>query len=474
MLIIKDLSKRTLYNVLSKLVFSISFFVVNIIAANLLDPSEFGKSQYLVWFVYTSWLVLSFGLPTALTRFIPIASLQKLISITKSPVLIALVIFLFCSFSLFTYFLFAEEMIVVWILFIGIAWSLVVNAFLEGYFLNRIHFVGSCSAAIIILFICVPLLKYVEIEGYYLLVATYFIVYSIYGTWNLFEVLKSVASSALPEVTVKDFLQYSLLLWVITLFSTLLWQRSEIVFIELYLSSVDIGYFSIGFMMANIMVQFSGIFVSALLPYFSLNHSQLYSSFSKTIFRVNLKLIGWFSLFTMSLFIVNAQWIIQYLFGKEYLDGYIACLLLMISMPIASIGTVGSTVLKAIGRTKILLISNMVGLVIAFPLYYWVTRYYHLEGLLMARIFVLLLVVSIEAVYTYKQLNFATPLFHLVSFFGLSYALISAVFGFIGHTSLLEFIILTVYTFAIYGVFSHLLHLLDFKDIRLLLFTGQN
>ena len=421
----------------------------------------------MVWFVYTSWLILGFGLPTALTRYIPLFSLEQVIILIAKP-LSLLITISFASVYCFTvYLLFVGETVFVLLLFFTIAISMIITAILAGLFLSRTHFLGSSIAAVVTLLICYPLIKNTNIEGYYISITLYFLVYSIYGIIILSKYSKNLSNNYnTKKINVKEFVQYSLSLWVVSLVSALLWQRTEIALIQTFLSSEDVGYFSAGFMMSNVFIQLSVVIVVALLPHFSIHHAKENIVPLATIYALHIKLIGWISLFVTSFFIINAHWIIKHLFGEQYFEGMVTCVLIMISMPIASIGTVGSTILKGTGKVKILFVSNIIGVVIAVPLYFYALQFYHLEEMLFARIFVLLMVIIIEATYIYKTLHYTVPIFHLITFSFISYLNVLIVFSFNENSSTILFAILTVISFFLYIFFTLIFRLFTLQDIR--------
>ncbi len=410
MTITTKLSTRALLNIVSRIAFSAAFFLLNVAAVNELDPERYGRSQFIVWIVYVSWLVGNLGLPSVLIRYGPLFPLRSILSsvtaIFPSGWLVATVI----VFGAGMMAMFGREGPMMTVMLTGLGLSMLITSVLEGSFLNRVNAVSSVIAAAATGALCLPLIRMFGVDGYYAAIAVYFYSYSAASLPAIVRTVREQRTRTAPaDIASAGMLRYALAMWLIGIVSAFVWQRLEIVFLQTFLTPRDIAFFSVGFLCASVPVQFFGILVSGLVPYFSLHASRGHAGQLPHVYSVNVTAIGTAAIFVAVFFSVYADRILPAVFGEVYRESVTAAVLLMAAMPLAAIGAVGSAVLKGIGKPNTLLVSNVTGLAAAVPLYYWAITSYHLEAMLVIRIGILFLVVGIEYAALKRAVRYRMP-----------------------------------------------------------------
>lgn len=471
----QGLSTRTLFNVFSKLISSITFFIINISASRILGPDTFGETQYLVWFVYTIWTVVSFASPATLTRYTAMNIGPVLTGILKKRAFYLVGLLIPLSTLLSCWFVFPDKLLIAFCMCTAVAGSSLVQAVLEGMFLNKFHFIATSASCLLSLALFYPLVSELQLTGYILSIVLLLGSYTILGIVLIVKKNGRISKkNVFAGVSEKEILQFAFFTWLATIIGAFVWQRMEVFFIQKYLTLKDVAYYSVGYMMVNVFVQFSNVFTSALVPYFAQVNEHDEFIISTKIFFLNVKFIAWVSFVSAWFISFNSPWIISLILGSQYASASGIVSVMIASMPITAIAAVGSVLIRGVGKSRILVISNLIGAVLSVGLYIISIKYYQLVGLVYARILVLILVGTIEAFYIRYSLKYSYPLRELVAMFVASFVVVYSISRCIGIHLFQDLLIVAFLVIVSYSIVTMILDLITFREIKQVVLSRYN
>lgn len=451
MSVTKGLSSRTLFNVFSKIISSITYLILNAVSSRVLGPELYGETQYIIWFAYTAWVFSSFGIPTTIIRYLALGSFETLLVFLKKPIFYLSIAFILVSLATSIWYLFPQHFLLVFCLCLSVGGYFFVQAIFEGLFLNRKHFIATFISSVVTLAPLYPLVTNFGFDGY--IVATILMLssYSIIGVVLIGFTTRNVQTNS-SKVSNREIIRFSFYTWLAAIISIFVWQRMEIFFLNKYLTAIDVAYFSVAISIANIVSQPIIILSSALTPYFSLKLSEQNSTQIQNVYFFLTKLYAWVVYFFGWFCCFNSEWMVVTIFGEQYRSASMIVAILAASAPISAVASVGSSLLYGYGRSRFIAISSFVGAVLAVVLFSFVTPRFGLDAVGFIRVILQATMIVIGTTYIIKSIRMKFPL--------KEYLLSLTVAGGINYTVSFFIYSTTFFGFVLFGTISLFSYLL--------------
>jgi O-antigen/teichoic acid export membrane protein len=174
------------------------------------------------------------------------------------------------------------------------------------------------------------------------------------GTWLSYLavdrlLLKLPVRPSLTVIETRDIFarirKFSITISYILLLDTIVWQRSEVLFLKWYSTLPQIAFYTLAFSIATKLSEVSGTFSSTLLPLYSESFGR---SGLKDIGKVYVKALKYLQMvmvFPCLLAAAICKPLVELLYGSSYGPVVFPLQLLLVSLAVTSIGVVGSPLL---------------------------------------------------------------------------------------------------------------------------------
>lgn len=369
-----SLTHRAAWNALASVLASFGRLLAGIMLARLLGNEALGVYGYAVWLVEFAVLIVSFGLPQALTRFLAHAQGGGRTSAG-------------------------------WRLLLRLAWTYAVVSVLGAaalYGLVRLrlgvavdHTLAGPLALLLALQLWAGLsqaaltglqrfksLARLNAANVLVLLAGQFVGASLAGVWGVIlgtAAAYAVTAAALwrlifvqanpfrerdesegPTAVPPNFLNYAASAWVAAVVSAVTWGRAEIYFIERYADHTQVGYFTVGLLFSSLVIQVISLMAGALLPHFSMLSGADAQARLKSDYR-RLTLYAAMVAFPLSLGgAALMPELVRVVFGAQYMEAVTIARLLMLA-GLWAFATVGSAVVYGLGEAGLVMRWSFLG-----------------------------------------------------------------------------------------------------------------
>ncbi|WP_431234895.1 lipopolysaccharide biosynthesis protein [Mycolicibacterium psychrotolerans] len=416
-----NFARNTLLGFISGAAVTLSGFVGSAIAARLLGPDDLGVVAYIIWCVTLTVAVSTVGSDVVQQRFIPslraMGRNDEVAGLVGAILRVAVVVAVVAGVLLFVYLdgpgrgalggLSHTSQIVV--IAIGLTWFICWR--LSDLYLYNLRGEQQFD-------------KLARISS---LSALMRVTTTVLGAW-LFGVpgalAGNIAATILPARRVlpllrnkprvgqelrREVFRFTLVSWMIALTGNLLFGRTQIVFLEHYTTLTAVGLFAAALTVAEMASQLPQLFLSALLPRFSEQSGQGAHDHMMRLYRTMTALMA-LVMFPLCLGLAAiTPVLVPLIFGDEFTEAASVASILLIITGICSLGGTNNFLMLSLSKTKILVISNVVGLAGLLLLSFLVIPRYGLMGAAWSRGAVQILVIAIEIVCTAIQTGFHPP-----------------------------------------------------------------
>lgn len=157
----------------------------------------------------------------------------------------------------------------------------------------------------------------------------------------------------------RELLAFSSPLIITAMFSMLL-VNLDTFLVGYYWSMSEVGVYNVVYPLANLMTVFLSSFGFVFLPFISTLHQEDHDERLATVYRTVTKWITFVTLPILLVFLLFPDLIIKTAFGAQYADGAFALSVLAVGFFVHSILGLGWETLTAIGKTKTVMIVNVV------------------------------------------------------------------------------------------------------------------
>lgn len=207
----------------------------------------------------------------------------------------------------------------------------------------------------------------------------------------------------------REVVRFALGSWAVGVIGSLVFGRTQVVFLEHYTGLTAVGLFAAAVTVAEMAVQLPPLLLSALLPRFSEQHGMGAEEHMLRLYRTTTALIAMVIVPLCLGLAAVAPVLIPALFGAEFADAVPAASVLLVAAAISSLGVTTLYLLYSTGKTGLLVISNAAGLAITVALGFLLIPRYGLMGAAWSRGIAQVFVVLVETWYVTRRLAFRPP-----------------------------------------------------------------
>lgn len=332
---------------------------VSALLARTLGPGNMGVYSYAMWLVGTLGVLANVGLPSALTKYVSecmgrgdsatAARLGKRLLLTQLAIAGAIAVLTACFWFLKTPYrsiiLVAAAMILLQALQQGLLAAL---AGVQRF--DRIALISLYVAIAQVASVGFAAVLHAGVIG--MLWAT--LVGLALGTWLSYRavdrlLLRASAppSPALPEMPdiFRRIRKFSITISYVLLLDTIVWQRSEVLFLKWYSTLPQIAFYALAYSIAAKLTDISGTFSSTLLPLYSESYGRHGLREVGTVLTKALKYLQMVMVFPCLLAAAICKPLVGLLYGPDYGPVVLPLQLLLVSLAVTSIGVVCSPLL---------------------------------------------------------------------------------------------------------------------------------
>ncbi|MDG5815056.1 oligosaccharide flippase family protein [Chitinispirillales bacterium ANBcel5] len=461
-------------------------WLISIWIARQLGPSNYGIFNLVLWMSNTIVWVLGMGLIHAITKFIAeyqgknernqckpiilfILKIELLISVPTTIVLI------FFRSTISTFFFSPNESVYFLIMFIGIIPGLITAVFsaaIEGIqkfeYFTVFNFIASPLS-----FLAKAYVLYIG-KGVNGLLAV-MLLFSFINALFYFFVLKregmfKKTSTRLSQELKKRVLHYNRSVLSIILCDKIVWDKSENFFLGRYSSSTQIGFYNLGYNVANKFVNiFPNTIWKILFPAMSNYCGSKDYDKVKRLFYLSVRYLAFFSFPIGAAGSILSFQIIKFLYGYEYIDAQRVMQLVFLTSIVTSLSKPSSAVLYAFNKQSFIFKYGSVLAFLNIVLNFFLIRQWGAIGAAISYCSITLLGSTGGILYTCKKMKVIIPFIPLAKIF-FSTIIMSLVMKIIisKDGSLLGFFLSIVAGFVTYAVCSLSFGSFQQEDLRVL------
>jgi O-antigen/teichoic acid export membrane protein len=202
---------------------------------------------------------------------------------------------------------------------------------------------------------------------------------------------------------------FALTSWLAGVIGGLVWNRTEIVFLEHYVDIRAVGFFAAASTLALMATAVPELLTSALLPYFSEQHGLDAREQTHRVYRTMTGIVALVVVPACVGMAAIAHLLVPLIFGAEFADAAPVAMVLLIPAGVEVVAATAPSLIYSTGKSSILLISNTLGLAGTILLALIVIPRFGLMGAAWSRAVVHVGVVAIETWYVSRKLGFAPP-----------------------------------------------------------------
>jgi O-antigen/teichoic acid export membrane protein len=332
---------------------------VSAIMARTLGPQNMGIYSYAMWIVGTVGILANVGLPAALTKYVSefMGSGDRATAVRVGKRLLRTQLIVGIGVALLTascWFLktpYRNIIVLAAVMILMQALQQGMLAALAGVQrFDRIAWISFYAAMAQVGAVGLAAILHASVMG--MLWAT--LAGLAVGTWLSYRavdtlLLKLPASGTLSAPQTKDIFtrirQFSITISYILLLDTIIWQRSEVLFLKWYSTLPQIAFYTLAFSIATKLSEVSATFSSTLLPLYSESYGRTGLKDIGTVYVKALKYLQMVMVFPCLLTAAICGPLVELLYGSNYSPVILPLQLLLISLAITSIGVVGSPLL---------------------------------------------------------------------------------------------------------------------------------
>ncbi len=359
-----SLSKNSFFNFFSQIATFLSSLLLSVFLARLLGPEQMGHYSFWMWLIGTGSLLLTLGLPRALTRFIAHyhsddeAKVKQIITRSflfgNQIVILILVVLL-----TLTYFANDDQRVTYIIVIFNLA-AFVLNNILGSYLaglqkynlLLRISLFVSPISLVMALIILMFFRNLNNLLALNFLISLASISISYYYLKDYFN----FKIDKLPANIYQEISKYAFSTSLIVFLDLVLMERSEVFFLKQYSALEQVAFYSLAFGLVNramilIPGAISGVIMPRVASLYGDNNLELinktYHSSTRYLILVT------FPIIFAGVFLVDL--VISFLYGPSYMEMVPVIRILLISGGLSAIVAAASSVLYGIGRQDFIL-----------------------------------------------------------------------------------------------------------------------
>ncbi len=391
------LIKNSVMVLLNNTVLMLGAWVISIWVARQLGPSNYGIFSLILWVTSTFVWILGMGLIHAMTKFIAEFKgrdetkncLPLILFVIKVELAISIpltAILLFFRTSIASFFFSPNESVFFLLAFIGIVPGLltaIFSATIEG--LQKFEYFTISNIVITPLAFAAKAFVLYTGRGLPGLM-TVMLIFSFINTIFYFFVLrhegvfKGGIAPLSKEIKTRIH-KYNRSILLISLCDKVVWDKSENFFLGRYSSSIELGFYNLGFNLARKFVTIlPNTFWKILFPAMSNYSGSKNNKKMKKLFHLSTRYLAFVSFPIGAAGAILSFEIIKYLYGIEYLGAQRVLQIIFVVSAICSLSQPGSAVLYGYEKQSFIYKYGAVLAVINIAMNFWLIRPYGAIG----------------------------------------------------------------------------------------------
>jgi O-antigen/teichoic acid export membrane protein len=353
------LASNTIYNLINTVFAGVFGVATSIIIARTLGAAQLGEYSYILWLIGILTILINSGLPMAVTKYVseymgrdePAAARKIFTSILKLELTISIIVSLsVLSLSFF----FASEperrhlLILASLNIIPIVLSRIYYSAAAG--LQRYKILARASiitSPIQFLLIVLILFSGYSVIGL-ILVNIIGSILNLVILWNLIKKEFNnipIQPSSLDESIKKRIAKYTAGVSGIILIDAIVWQKSEVFFLERFSTAENIAFYSLAFTIGYMAMQIPAVFSSLLIPYFSEIYGKTDTAGLKNGYVNSTRYLAFISFPIGIGGAVLSTPLIELAYGSEYLGSAIPAQIILLFNSFGAVSRASSSIL---------------------------------------------------------------------------------------------------------------------------------
>jgi O-antigen/teichoic acid export membrane protein len=423
---IKVLATNASWNALAGMFAQGTAFVSGVLVARLLGPEATGIIAIVLWVGGTFVVLTSMGLPAALNRFLPdlqargatqdaealshaLYKRTVLVQITAGAIALAIAIWAGTLGSRTGSFgrLLSDPLALAITCAFCIALGL--QTFLQAFWSGNHRFALTAKTAAL----SAACQLFVTASGAILYGVDGALVGYVAGAAPAallsLQLMRRSRVDAAPEL-LRQSAAFARTMWLTGMIASVVWVRTELLFLGVYADLRDVGYFTVANTLANVAVQIPTMMAAVLFPYLASRRGvgPLEDIFQK--YAAALKLFAFF-IFPISLGIAAlAPALISSLFGKAFAPASATATVLVAASGFAAAASIGSMLLYVADRSHVVLRTDVAGAVAFVAAGLTLIPAFGIIGAAWTRVVVQAGIIAAQAWYIHSVLGCRLPL----------------------------------------------------------------
>ena len=400
-----------------------------VIIARSLGPSSYGDYALVIWMCALGIKLTNGGVATSLVKFVSeckvkspeyIHGVLQYCRRIQTIKLVLVTLFTLIFFKLLYNQIFSDISIVV---FIFLLLAIVIRTYYM-YYISMLKGFQKFKGNAVAMAIASPInLALVIIAAYFFdsleaFILIYIIVSSVYLLVSMNVVKKfcvfDKSNLKLPSSLKTRIKKHSSIVMITTLLTFLVTRESELLFLEIFASDQDLGFFKVAHRLGfTIALLLPGIFSGILLPLMS---SSVATSREITASRylASFKYVAILAFPAAFFLVIYANHIITILYGEEYSAAIIPFMIIVGACCLTSFGAISSSYLLSIDKQNVILKITIFATFIKLSLDYLLIVNYQLIGAAAAFAISNFVIFLAILIYSLRQLGLSLPYFHFV------------------------------------------------------------
>lgn len=409
-----SLINKTTWSLFGAISQSLTGLISLVIITRLLNPVEAGSFIYMLWLVDTLAIVFGIGLQNSIVKFVAETNTKNIESGIINQKWIFKIFLITVLIGIFNLIIFGLLNISIIINYLSLVIIVFFTRSLGSFFLAFISGTQNFKASS----------KLIFSSNAIQLISLYFFINSLgldgafiaYIFGSLFQAIlfflklknfKTFKTISLQQK--KRVLKYSIDTWLALLIGIIVWSKFEIFFLQKYVGMEEVAIFSVAMTLSAIVSQFPALISGPMLPYFSEQLGLKNYENINSIYKLLTILISLF-IFPLSFFCAAlAPKLIPLIYGDGYLGSVVPCQILVITSAL-SFGTVGTSVLMALEKSKFMAVGGVLGGILLAGLCMILIPDYGSAGASVARLFAQISMVALGTYYIKSKMNIDVPI----------------------------------------------------------------
>lgn len=204
--------------------------------------------------------------------------------------------------------------------------------------------------------------------------------------------------------------RYALFRWASEINAAFVWSRIEVVFLQVAGGATQVGLFTVGLTLVNLVVQGIQMLSWGLLPHFCEQHGRVQIDDMRRTFEVVVRIMALTTCpMCLGLAAITPE-LVPFMFGSHFAGSVPSAMVLVVGAVIIGPGTVAVTVAWAMERSDIEFFCGMLGVGVALVGGFTLIPTYGLIGAAVARVATQLTFVVVCNVYLIRAMRFRFPM----------------------------------------------------------------